>query len=228
MKKIILIVTAVLVVPFLLAGKTEGRSVKREHFKKEAVKHTGRMAWLRFDANKDGSISREEFTSGWMTLFQKVDSDGNGVITKEEAQKARNAFLGEVQDKILEHLKKLDANGDGKIVRDEFPGREEIFQRLDENHDGAITGEEFIAGMKKRQDNLPPVFSRMARLDTNKDGALSKEEFQTGINTLFERLDRNGDSILNRDDWKRGPGTGEPGIPKESQPEESINPPELP
>jgi len=229
MKKLILIVTAVLVIPLLLGARTEGGQEKGKHFKKEAGKHLGGMAWKRLDTNQDGSISREEFTSGWLNFFQKVDADGNGVITKEEAEKARKAFLGEAREKALEHLKKLDTNGDGKITQDEFKGREQIFQRLDTNHDGAITQDEFLAGMKKVEEYRPHIFPRMLeRLDTNKDGALSKEEFQQGINALFERLDRNGDGLLNREDWKRGPGVREPAIPEKSQPEKGEGNQQLP
>lgn len=42
-------------------------------------------------------------------------------------------------------LEQLDANGDGKVAKDEFQGRAEIFDRLDGDKDGSITAEEFSA-----------------------------------------------------------------------------------
>lgn len=65
---------------------------------------------------------------------------------------------------ILERLKKEDANGDGKITREEFKGPSEIFKRFDANGDGVIDTEE------------------MARVGGGRPGA---ERISTG-NTNFE------------------------------------------
>ena len=40
----------------------------------------------RFDSNKDGKVSKEEFT-GPPFIFQKLDKNGDGFISKEDAPK---------------------------------------------------------------------------------------------------------------------------------------------
>ena len=43
---------------------------------------------------------------------------------------------------IVERVKRFDANGDGKITREEFTGPAWIFNQIDKNSDGTITAEE--------------------------------------------------------------------------------------
>lgn len=51
-------------------------------------------------------------------------------------------------------LKKMDANHDGQISRDEWKGRPRAFGRLDANHDGVITKEEIRT--RRRRNPRPP------------------------------------------------------------------------
>jgi acetyl esterase/lipase len=46
-------------------------------------------------------------------------------------------------------LERFDANGDGKVAKEEFTGAPQFFQRLDRNSDGVVTGEEFRATVLK-------------------------------------------------------------------------------
>lgn len=46
-------------------------------------------------------------------------------------------------------LKKMDANHDGQIARDEWKGKPKKFNKLDANHDGVITKAELQAGRGK-------------------------------------------------------------------------------
>ena len=47
-------------------------------------------------------------------------------------------------------FERMDADGDGKLARTEFPGPDEMFDRLDENDDGGISQEEMQAGLSRR------------------------------------------------------------------------------
>jgi hypothetical protein len=53
-----------------------------------------------------------------------------------------------------EVLKKLDANGDGKVSREEWTGPPQAFDRIDSNSDGAITKEEIPAELVDRARRL--------------------------------------------------------------------------
>ena len=48
-------------------------------------------------------------------------------------------------------LKKMDANHDGQITRDEWKGKPKKFNKFDVNHDGVITKDELQAGRHKGQ-----------------------------------------------------------------------------
>lgn len=48
-------------------------------------------------------------------------------------------------------LKKMDANHDGQVTRNEWKGKPKKFNKLDANHDGVVTKEEFKAGHHKGQ-----------------------------------------------------------------------------
>lgn len=46
------------------------------------------------DANSDGRISLAEFQAGGARMIERFDADKNGVVTKEEMSKAREAWKG--------------------------------------------------------------------------------------------------------------------------------------
>lgn len=62
------------------------------------------------DANKDGKISLAEYETFMQGAFTRLDKDGNGTITTDEATGVLTP----------EQFQKIDANNDGKIDLDEF------------------------------------------------------------------------------------------------------------
>lgn len=48
----------------------------------------GAKMFDRHDINGDGKITKDEFKSGCANKFTMLDADGNGEVTREEAQKA--------------------------------------------------------------------------------------------------------------------------------------------
>jgi Ca2+-binding EF-hand superfamily protein len=71
-----------------------------------------------FDADKNGSLSLQEFEALWADLtrpaavraFQFLDPDGNANVSKDELDEA----LGGI-------VKRFDRNGDGKLTREDRP-----------------------------------------------------------------------------------------------------------
>ena len=107
----------------------------------------------RHDRDGDNRVSMEEFP-GPDEHFTRMDLDGNGFITREEARQApqpdgRNGQGNRVQDKFTED----DADGDGVVSRTEFSGPADHFERLDLNDDCAIQASEARQG--------PPGLTRL-------------------------------------------------------------------
>jgi hypothetical protein len=57
---------------------------------------------------------------------------------------------------------------------------EEIFKRLDANSDGSVSKDEYLAGPRAKQDPAKGA-ENFARLDKDKDSKLTKEEFTAGM-----------------------------------------------
>ncbi len=52
-------------------------------------RNQGGPLFARADSNDDGQVTREEFDAGFDDLFDTLDSDGDGVITVDEAEAHR-------------------------------------------------------------------------------------------------------------------------------------------
>jgi hypothetical protein len=87
--------------------------------------HPGRSrygwAWLaeRFDANKDGRITREEFR-GPADLFQRLDRNRDGVLTADDFDWSdRSAFLRQAGP-FTAWFYQMDADSNGRVSREEW------------------------------------------------------------------------------------------------------------
>ena len=162
-----------------------------------------------FDTNKDGQISVVEAKGKLAKHFDKIDTDGNDLISKAEfaemqkMKKARQSKKPTFAD--------FDSNNDGSISRAEFEAMKKMkkgqhhqkadFAKVDANQDGKITKDEAKGGLLKHFD----------KIDSDANGSISTTEFAAmermhkgkGNHKLdFGTIDVNNDSQITKDEAK--------------------------
>ncbi|SNS37056.1 EF-hand domain-containing protein [Sphingopyxis indica] len=145
------------------------------------------------------------------------DADGNGVLTRAEAQAH-----------ATEKFAKMDANGDGKLDQSDREAKRaemhaKMFERLDADKDGSISkaewdqraadreakrdgwrGKRMAAadgergmrghhGMRGGHHGMSGGRDMMMKADTDGDKAISQAEFQTAALARFDAADTNKD-----------------------------------
>ena len=68
----------------------------------------GGMMFEKLDLNNNGEITREEFQAFHETKFTEMDKDGSGVITPDEAEAAKVEWKEKMKERRGEYKKKKD------------------------------------------------------------------------------------------------------------------------
>ena len=104
--------------------------------------HGGGVAGLRkYDANKDGTLTRDELLAGLHTEFAAADKAGSGCLSDSDVAAINQARIVADQSTATPLQ---DWNQDGCVNFQEFATAPvSLFDELDLNHDGKITPQEF-------------------------------------------------------------------------------------
>jgi Ca2+-binding EF-hand superfamily protein len=157
----------------------------------------------RVDANGDGTITREEAQAQRGTLFDRLDRNTDGYLEAAEEHLGRYKRkemrkMHRAERKADRHLE-LDANADGKVSLAEFEARPSpMFDKLDSNADGTISAAEHTAAKR----------SMFARLDVNADGFLSKADKQqrrAKMRNHKAKMDTDQDGRISREEFINAP-----------------------
>jgi hypothetical protein len=163
------------------------------------------------DANKDGNLTRAELTQALTARFAKMDTNGDGKITKEERQAQRAARLDA-------RFASLDADKNGQISKAEFTAGHD-------KEDGKDGDQAMRGDRRGGPDGGRPMgghhSGKMGMMgggmgghgDANKDGTLTRDEFLAGPLAMFDKADANKDGTVTaaeqqavratmRDGWK--------------------------
>jgi len=193
------------------------------------LQDTGRMVFKLVDENNDGQISQKEAVDAGNLivggLFFRADANGDGSVTRAEADQARDALLAQkpMVRFLLDRAKTVkpaantpaatnpaavfmglvDANNDGNLQATEVrqavqTAVQGLFAAADTNRDGLMSQVEVnaaIAGAVKSAQK-----ASFAAADANSDGQISQDEFNKALtdpaNATFKILDANNDGQL--------------------------------
>ncbi len=135
----------------------------------------------------------EDGPRGPQMIFENLDLNGDGAVTLEEMEGAREARFAQA-----------DANGDGVLDRDELiaggsermaRGIDRMLERADTDGDGAVSPEE-MAEMRPGRRGPEAIFERF---DADGDGSLTQSEFEEAAEAMRERRGGHGGLFGNRD-----------------------------
>jgi len=207
-----------------LAEGGDGRGGQREPGPKQGMKVDRKRRgpvrddfMARYDRNKDGKISFEEFGSSRKTaaleeegrrrLFDHLDKNKDGSITPNELPKA-----------MPRPVRDSDLDRNGRISFEEFRRNSRLkgvseerikamFARMDHDKDRSLTPQDF------RRRGGPVDWAESDKLDTDRDHALSFREWKKSprhkgapeeeLRRRFNTLDRNKDGKLDDKDRDR-------------------------
>jgi Ca2+-binding EF-hand superfamily protein len=191
---------ALCLVPLLLAADDRpqpGSAVPALDGQDVVFFHPARPVLLRLHIRLDGQPFQARWDDALRALFQFLDADGNGTLSKGELEHAPSA--GQLQQQLQ-----------GEVGLEPEPAPE--FAEVDGDRDGKVTREELMAYY--RSHNVGPLQLRWRvspqvedglsgsltaalfhHLDRNKDGKLSREELQAAPETLH-KLDLDDDEMI--------------------------------
>ena len=118
-------------------GQEQGQQFKGPYGGKQGRRGMGPAQHLKqFDANKDGTLTKEELTAGIEAKINENDKDGDGAITLEEF---KAEWAKQTERNMVRAYQYIDPNGDGKVTLEELTERSErVFERMDRNDDGKL------------------------------------------------------------------------------------------
>jgi Ca2+-binding EF-hand superfamily protein len=129
---------------------------------------------------------RDANAHDWDAKFQKMDTNGDGKISRDEHAAGAKAMF-----------ETMDTNGDGKVTAAEM---EAAHSKMDDR--GA--GKEDAIRAEKGEKNELSSAEKIKMIDTNGDGAISADEHAAGSRQMFDRMDADGDGYLTKAEFKAG------------------------
>ncbi|HWP43221.1 MAG TPA: EF-hand domain-containing protein, partial [Blastocatellia bacterium] len=136
-------------------------------------------------------------------FFDRLDENGDGSIDEQEFDRMRQRMGRGGGPNIGERFSRfMDADGNGKVSREEFARITEMFDALDQNKDGELTQEEMnrfyqaMAEVQTRATGGVDVNGLFAQVDKDKDGKITPAEIPD--ERMFKALDLNKDGSVTR------------------------------
>lgn len=112
---------------------------------------------MRFDANHDGTVDRDEWNAGQEARFKQLDTNDDGKLSQEElfarssAARGNAASADRQAQRQAAYFRRLDRDNDGFVSKAEFMAQaNQNFARCDLNKDNHIDTAECRQALRRR------------------------------------------------------------------------------
>lgn len=145
------------------------------------------------DLNEDGQVTFEEFTESMREHFDKMDQNGDGVITEDDVQALHEEMQANRSKRMIQHVgsrlvRQADGDESKTVTREEWTA---FVSGLATTEDGALDLSSLMRRSPRRSGG-ERAGQRHLMLDRNENGMLDPEDLQL----LFDELDSDGSGIL--------------------------------
>jgi hypothetical protein len=145
---------------------------------------------MKMDSDGNGVLSKAEAVAGGDERFKKLDADGNGVIEAgDRAARAKQRFI------------EMDTDKNGSVSEAEF---ETAYQAKTAEHEARRSaraeGGEGRMGRKHKRGGHHGDVGKWGMADTNGDKAISRAEFDAATLARFTKADTNGDGNITKEE----------------------------
>ena len=153
-----------------------------------------------FDKNGDGKLSKDEVPPDLRERFDELDLNKDGFLDKDELTKHAARIVRRPSPVELLQIF-IDTAPDDAASRDELQRAYDLLRKIDANGDGKIDEKELAAARESYCKEC--VEGMLKEFDKNKDGKISREEARGMPAEEFDRLDANKDGFIDRDELIR-------------------------
>ena len=100
------------------AGSQDAKGAAGGHMGKGHMDGKMGQMWQKMDTNGDGQVSKDEFVNARGAMFDKMDTNGDGILQDSERQAAHEKVRAEMKEKHQDRMEARKANWQEK--RDEW------------------------------------------------------------------------------------------------------------
>lgn len=170
------------------------------------------------DENNDNKVSREEFSGKFKNLLLKLDKNSDGFISLEEyslrtvvedlKREVIHMYMkAQEEDRLRRMMRKFwphfDRENKGSFSKETLEKNlGKVFEMLDSNNDGTILQGELTKEAQKNPKLAVQNKDLLISLDKDGDRQVTRDEFHTRFCRAFDRLNKNEDDVLTKEEVK--------------------------